>query len=145
MINLTGAVGAGGKYLVTGMPVDTKAHTVLKIVFENKTAGTNLGLFAGTGELQLSDSGGPGYQFLTIIDTHKISGKIIHVLREVGTADSVFSLTRRVPELGCTSLQPSAQSLVKMATPMMGETMILRTKLGAKGGTRTPMGFPARS
>jgi hypothetical protein len=32
-----------------------------------------------------------------------------------------------------------------MATPMMGETMILRTKLGAKGGTRTPMGFPARS
>jgi hypothetical protein len=101
MINLTGTVGASGKYLVTGMPVDTKTHTVLKIVFENKTAGTNLGLFAGTdadfaagtGGLQLSDSGGPGFQFLTIIDTHKISGKIIYVLREVGTADSVFSLT----------------------------------------------------
>jgi len=101
MINLTGTVGASGKYLVTGTPVDTKTHTVLKIVFENKTAGTNLGLFAGTdadfaagtGGLQLSDSGGPGFQFLTIIDTHKISGKIIFVLREVGTADSVFSLT----------------------------------------------------
>jgi len=101
MINLTGTVGGSGKYLVTGMPVDTKTHTVLKIVFENKTAGTNLGLFAGTdaeftagtGGLQLSDSGGPGFQFLTIIDTHKISGKIIYVLRQVGSADSVFSLT----------------------------------------------------
>ena len=75
------------KYLVTGIPIDTKTHTVLKIVFGNKTAGTNLGLFAGTdadftvgtGGLQLSDSGGPGFQFLTIIDTHKISGKILYV------------------------------------------------------------------
>ena len=81
MINLTGTVGGSGKYLVTGMPVDTKTHTVLKIVFENKTAGTNLGVFAGTdadfaagtGGLQLSDSGGPGLMFLTIIDTHKLS------------------------------------------------------------------------
>lgn len=101
MINLTGTVGGSGKYLVTGIPIDTKTHTVLKIVFENKTAGTNLGLFAGTdadfaagtGGLQLSGSGGPGFQFLTIIDTHKISGKILYVLRQVGTADSVFSLT----------------------------------------------------
>jgi len=101
MINLTGTVGGSGKYLVTGMPVDTKTHTVLKIVFENKTSGTNLALFAGTdaefaagtGGVRLSDSGGPGFQFLTIIDTHKLSGKIIYVLREVGTANSLFSLT----------------------------------------------------
>jgi len=101
MINLTGTVGGSGKYLVSGMPVDTKTHTVLKIVFENKTAGTNLALFAGTDAefaagtsgLRLSDSGGPGFQFLTIIDSHKLSGKIIYVLREVGTADSQFSLT----------------------------------------------------
>jgi len=38
-------------------------------------------------------SGGPGFIFLTIIDTHKLSGKIIYVLRAVGTADSQFSLT----------------------------------------------------
>ena len=101
MITVTGTVGSSGKYLVTGMPVNTKTHTVLKIAFENKTSGTNLGLVAGTdadfaagtGGLQLSDSGGPGFQFLTIIDTHKLSGKIIYVLREVGSADSQFSLT----------------------------------------------------
>src|ERR1700746_2131791 len=101
MINLTGTVGGSGKYLVTGIPIDTKTHTVLKFVFENKTAGTNLALFAGTdanfaagtGGLQLSDSGGPGFQFLTVIDTHKISGKLLYVLRQVGTADSSFSLT----------------------------------------------------
>jgi hypothetical protein len=101
MITITGTVGSNGKYLVTGMPVDTKTHTVLKIAFENLTGGTNLGLFAGTdadfaagsGGLQLSDSGGPGFQFLSIIDTHKLSGKVIYVLREVGTANSQFSLT----------------------------------------------------
>jgi hypothetical protein len=78
--------------VVTGIPIDTEAHTVLKIVFENRTSGTNLGLFAGGG-LQLSDSGGPGFQFLTIIGTHKLSGKVIFVRREVGTADSQFALT----------------------------------------------------
>jgi hypothetical protein len=101
MIIITGTVGSSGKYLVSGIPVDTQTHTVLKIVFENRTSGTNLGLFAGTdaeftsgsGGLQLSDSGGPGFQFLTIIDTHKLSGKIIFVRREVGSADSQFALT----------------------------------------------------
>jgi hypothetical protein len=101
MITITGTVGSSGKYLVTGMPIDTQTHTVLKIVFENRTSGTNLGLFAGTdadfasgsGGLELSDSGGPGFQFLTIIDTQKLSGKIIFVRREVGTSDSQFALT----------------------------------------------------
>jgi hypothetical protein len=100
MIKLTGTVGATGKYLVTGIPVDTQTHTVLKLTFENNTSGTNLALCAGTAAdfsagvsgLTLSDSGGPGFQFLTIIDTHKLSGKIIYVLREVGTADSQFTL-----------------------------------------------------
>ncbi|MEO8725505.1 MAG: hypothetical protein ABI383_05225 [Acidobacteriaceae bacterium] len=101
MIKLTGTVGPNGKYLVTGMPVDTHTHTVLKIVFENSTAGTNLALCAGTDAdfnagnsgLLLSDSGGPGFQFLTIIDTHRLAGKIIYVLRAVGTADAHFTLT----------------------------------------------------
>jgi hypothetical protein len=101
MITITGTVGSSGKYLVTGIPVGTQTHTVLKIAFENKTGGTNLGLFAGTdaefasgsGGTQLSDSGCPGFQFLTIIDTHKLSGKIIFVRREVGSADSQFTLT----------------------------------------------------
>lgn len=101
MITITGTVGSSGKYLVTGIPIDTETHTVLKIVFENRTSGTNLGLFAGTdadfasgsGGQELSNSGGPGFQFLTIIDTHKLAGKIIFVRREVGTADSQFALT----------------------------------------------------
>jgi hypothetical protein len=100
MITITGTVGSSGKYLVTGIPVRTKTHTVLKIAFENKTAGTNLALCAGTNAnftagtvgSQLSDSGGPGFQFLTIIDTNKLAGKIIYVLRAVGSADSQFTI-----------------------------------------------------
>ena len=101
MITITGIVGSSGKYLVTGLPVDTKTHTVLKIAFENNTSGTNLALCAGSDAdfsagntgLQISDSGGPGFQFLSIIDTHKLSGKLIYVLRAVGSADSQFTLT----------------------------------------------------
>ena len=101
MITITGSVGASGKYLVTGMPVKTTTKAVLKIAFENKTAGTNLALCAGTlanfnaGKvgLQLSDSGGPGFQFLTIIDAAQLSGKVLYVLRQVGTAVSQFTLT----------------------------------------------------
>jgi hypothetical protein len=100
MIKLTGTVGAAGKYLVTGIPVSTQTHTVLKLTFENNTSGTNLALcagsdadfLAGTAGITLSDSGGPGFQFLTIIDTHRLSGKVIYVLRQVGTADSQFTL-----------------------------------------------------
>jgi len=100
MITITGTVGNSGSYLVTGIPVDTEARSVLKIVFENNTAGTNLSLFAGTeaqftagtGGTQLSDSGGPGFQFLTIIDTHKLAGQVIFVRRLVGAADSQFTL-----------------------------------------------------
>jgi hypothetical protein len=101
MITITGTVGTSGKYLVTGIPVDTNAQAVLKIAFENNTAGTNLALCAGTvanfnaGQVgqQLSDSGGPGFQFLTIIDTAKLSGQVLYVLRQVGTAASQFTLT----------------------------------------------------
>jgi hypothetical protein len=101
MITITGSVGSSGKYLVTGLPVDTTANAVLKMAFENNTSGTNLALFAGTvaefesgsGGMQLSDSGGPGFQFLTIIDTQQLSGKIIFVRREVGSANSQFTLT----------------------------------------------------
>jgi len=101
MITVTGTVGSSGKYLVTGIPIATQTHTVLKFTFENKTAGTNLALYAGTtgdftlgsGGTQLSDSGGPGFVFLTIIDTHQLSNQVLFVRREVGTADSQFTLT----------------------------------------------------
>jgi hypothetical protein len=80
MITITGTVGSAGKYLVTGIPVDTKANAVLKIAVENNTSGTNLALLAGTnadfesgsGGMQLSDSGGPGFRFLTIVDTQQL-------------------------------------------------------------------------
>lgn len=54
--------------------------------------GTDADFAAGTVGLQLSDSGGPGFQFLTIIDTNKLSGKIIYVLRAVGSTDSQFTI-----------------------------------------------------
>ena len=100
MIQLTGTVGSSGKYLVSGIPVNTKSNAVLKIAFANNTAGTNLGLFAGTsaefasgsGGMQLSDSGGPGFQFLTITDTQTLEGQVIFVRRVVGSADSQFTL-----------------------------------------------------
>jgi len=100
MISVSGTVGPSGQYLVTGMPVETEIHAVLKLTFENKTAGTNLGLFAGTmaefssgaGGTQLSDSGGPGYRFLTIVDTHRLAHRVIFVRRLVGAADSNFTL-----------------------------------------------------
>ena len=101
MITITGTVGSSGQYLVTGIPIETQTHTVLKFSFENNTSGTNLALLAGTdadftsgtGGTQLSDSGGPGFIFLTIIDTHKLSGKILFVRRAVGSANSRFTLT----------------------------------------------------
>ena len=48
---------------------------------------------SGTGGTQLSDSGGPGFQFLTITDTQTLEGKVIFVRRLVGSANSQFSLT----------------------------------------------------
>jgi hypothetical protein len=98
---ITGTVEAAGKYLLTGAPVTTTTATVLKLSFENTTPGTNLELCAGTGAdfiagtcpTRLSDSGGPGFVFLTIVDTPAISGKIIYVIRVVGTAAATFRLT----------------------------------------------------
>ncbi|HEY6342669.1 MAG TPA: hypothetical protein VIY49_14340 [Bryobacteraceae bacterium] len=98
---ITGTVGASGKYLVTGAPVTTTTAAVLKISFGNDTPGTNLALCAGTAAdfasgtcgLRLSDSGGPGFTFLTIVDTPAITGKILYVIREVGVANSTFTLT----------------------------------------------------
>jgi hypothetical protein len=100
MFTITGTVAAPGKYLVTGMPFNTQSHTPLRLAFENNTAGTNLALCAGSDAdfnagqpgMRLSDSGGPGFKFLTILDASVLSGKVIYVLREVGTAPSQFTL-----------------------------------------------------
>jgi hypothetical protein len=100
VITITGTVGASGKYLVTSIPVHSKVDAVLKISFENNTGGTNLALIAGTnaqftsgtGGTQISDSGGPGFRFLTIIDTATLSGLQLFVRRAVGAAASDFTL-----------------------------------------------------
>ena len=98
---ITGTVESTGKYLISGSPVNTTTAAVLKLSFENTTAGTNLELCAGssadfgagTCAVRLSDSGGPGFVFLTIVDTPAISGKFIYVIRAVGSAASTFQLT----------------------------------------------------
>lgn len=98
---ITGTVEASGKYLLTGAPVTTTTAAVLKLSFENTTPGTNLELCAGTGSdfimgscpIRLSDSGGPGFVFLTLVDTPAISGKLIYVIRVVGSASATFRVT----------------------------------------------------
>jgi len=100
MITIKGTVGSSGKYLVTSIPVGGNLNALLKITFENNTSGTNLALCAGSAAdfqagkcgIALSDSGGPGFQFLTIINAGQLSGHLIYVLRQVGTADSNFTI-----------------------------------------------------
>ena len=75
--------------------------TALKLSFGNKTPGTNLELCAdtaadfaaGTCSERLSDSGGPGFVFLTITDTSQLSGKFIFVQRVVGITSPEFALS----------------------------------------------------
>ena len=100
MITITGTVGSNGKSLVTSIPVHSSVPAVLKLTFENNTSGTNLALVAGTAEdfeqgtgTDISDSGGPGFRFLTILDTGQLDGKHLYVRREVGSADSQYTLT----------------------------------------------------
>jgi hypothetical protein len=92
---------ADPQYLISGAPATLAEKAVLKIVFENKTSGTNVMLCAGTLDdfvqgkcsIRLSDSGGPGFQFLTIIDARELSGKVLYAIRGVGTAPAQFTLT----------------------------------------------------
>lgn len=98
---ISSTVGASGKYLVTGMPVTGTAPAMIKLTFENRTAGTNLELCAGAGgdfaggycPMSLANSGGPGFRFLTIVDMATLSGKVLYVRRGAGTAASTFVLT----------------------------------------------------
>src|SRR5579864_7351018 len=98
---ITGTVGSSGKYLLTGSPVNVTGNGVLKISFENSTPGTNLELCAGTAAdfaagtcaVRLSNSGGPGFTFLTLVDASSLAGKIIFVQRAVGAGNASFVLT----------------------------------------------------
>lgn len=100
-VSITGTVGATGKYSVTSVPITGKTSAVFKMVFENRTEGTNLVLCAGTTAefnsgacpRELAKSGGPGYRFLAIIDMATISGHVLYVKRLAGNASSAFELT----------------------------------------------------
>ena len=89
------------KYLLSATPVSVTANAVLKITFETTTAGDNLELCAGTGAdfaagtcpTRLSDSGGPGFVFLTIVDAASLNRKILYVIRAVGINPASFRLT----------------------------------------------------
>lgn len=43
--------------------------------------------------MYLSDSGGPGFRFLTLIDPAMLSGKLLYAIREVGDVPAQFALT----------------------------------------------------
>jgi hypothetical protein len=92
---------ADPRYLISSVPAMAAGDVVLKMVFENKTPGTNVSLCAGTMEdfangkcaMHLSGSGGPGFHFLTIIDAKELYGKVLYAIRAVGTAPAQFVLT----------------------------------------------------
>jgi hypothetical protein len=98
---ITGTVGGTGKYLLTGSPVNVSTNAVLKITFEITTPGENVELCAGSPEdftagrcsTRLSDSGGPGFTFLTIVDAASLNGKVIFVMRVVGVNPASFRFT----------------------------------------------------
>jgi hypothetical protein len=97
-LTINGTTGA--KYLASGSAVNATSIGVLKISFENKTSGTNLSLCAGTAAefssgtcgTELASSGGPGFTFLAIQDASKLNGKLIYVIRNVGSIDSAFTI-----------------------------------------------------
>ncbi len=97
---ITGTVGPSGKYLVTGAPIVGASPAVLKFAFQNLTAGTNLSLCAGSDadftagncSTILATSGGPGFAFITIMNSLSLSGKVLFVKRNVGALPAKFSL-----------------------------------------------------
>jgi hypothetical protein len=98
-VTITGV--SGDKFLISGAPITITGTTnvVFKISFQNKTSGTNLVLCAGTIQdfnnrtcpTQVSGSGGP--EFLTIVDSNTLNGKVLYVIRGVGSVNSTFVLT----------------------------------------------------
>ena len=92
---------ADPQYLISGAPVKLAGEAVLKLVFETRTPGTNVQLCAGSIEdfaqgkctVVLSDSGGPGFAFLTLVEARELSGKVLYAMRAVGTVPAEFSLT----------------------------------------------------
>lgn len=98
-VTITGV--ADPQYLISGSAPKLASEAVLKLVFENKTVGTNVQLCAGAIEdfaqgkctIALSGSGGPGFAFVTLVDARELSGKVLYAIRAVGTAPSQFTLT----------------------------------------------------
>jgi hypothetical protein len=99
MLTITGVVGPTGKYLVTGVPISLPPNVPVKIAFECNTAGVNVALefgttaqfTAGTGT-QISDSGGPGFQFLTLLNSSQLAGQVLWVRRAVGSTNAAFTV-----------------------------------------------------
>lgn len=103
-VSLTGVVpSTTKKYLVSGTSVNVNpsTHQTLKITFETTTSGVNLSLCSGTsanfaagacGTL-LSSSGGPGFTFLTLVDSTTLNYQDLYVIMNVGTVNAGFSLT----------------------------------------------------
>jgi len=90
-----------GAFLVSGAKISTATHSNVKISFSNNTAGTNLELCAGTTAqfsakvcgTVVSDSGGPGFNFLTLVDLVEYNDKYLYVLEVSGTEAASFTLT----------------------------------------------------
>lgn len=99
---------AAPAYLISGMPGIVSGDAVLRILFETRTPGTNVELCAGTADdfaqgecpIPLSDSGGPGFRFLTVIDASVLAGKILYAIREVGSEPAQFALM-----IDCTGME----------------------------------------
>jgi hypothetical protein len=100
MITITGTVAPKGKYLITGANISSPAPGhLLKLTFETNTSGTNVSLLSGTltdfengTGTQINGSGGPGFVFLSMLDSATLNGKIMYAKHEVGTVAAHFTL-----------------------------------------------------
>jgi len=100
-VTITGTVPANGKYVISAATLSITTHAVLKITFQTLTPGTNLSFCAGSDSqfnakhcgMMLGISGGGGYTSLSIIDAANLNGMILYVIRDVGSADSKFTIT----------------------------------------------------
>lgn len=92
---------ADPEYVINGIPAISSADTTLRMLFENKTPGTEVALCVGdiddfvqgncSKRLLVSDT--PGAPLLGTIDARLLSGKVLYAIREAGTGPAKFALT----------------------------------------------------
>jgi hypothetical protein len=98
-IDYTGV--ADPEYVISGIPAISSGDMTLRMLFENRTPGTNVALCAGAIDdfavgdcsMRLSVAHTVGEKLLTTVDARTLSGKVLYAIREAGTGPAQFALT----------------------------------------------------